>query len=793
MSSTGGNNTHSYSGSEGGNNYSTSDDSSTRSPPQPDNQSIIDASPSAIAADPIAAENFNIEKSLLFVSSNAEPQLSSQGGRPGSIAEKVRQETAATATATALEEDTFDWLGDDKDLYELSKGLYTGPPMAKGLTSTATLYDNAQPSNPLSMHFPDEDAEDEEAADAAAASAAHRHRLLPRKLFHVLFLTLQMALISVSLLGHFGHYELGELAGAPLHVWSMFGLISIFVPLVAQWMLQVLVKRMRHTKAFEGGELPNFVDSLRGPIVLAIGTMASGTFWFNYLPRGCKPGTPSPVEGLIEWCLLDYAMQVFQSLLLVSVGLAVEMTIMFYATLRFHERTFKDRIIKCRFKIYIIQQMALKALEAQRDRYMNRSSVLSSAAELRFAGDDDEADFVDEEEGSYLKELGKFLKATGRRVAALWRGSRRVIGSAANYVQIQVDDQAAAVPVPLASSQSYARFSRKLKKHMQLYGYEQFARNQSGLNDHESRILARDLFHFLCPRGKDHLVLSDFLPCFATTGAAHDAFKVFDKDEDGTISKKEFRNAVVSIYADLRDLTKSIRVSGTALKKLDGILKGIVVTLVFLAVLAMFSVNVTNLLTFSLSLVIGLNFLFGDLAKHFLHSMILLFVHHPFDIGDTIVVGLFEEGVYLKDILTVKHIELMTTVFTRWNGQETYVPNHMLANAPFMANLSRSVEQWEKIDFAVPTTTPESRLTEMRHRIGEFLRSYEKDYYRVFDLHAVVAADMGNAEKDLDELKFTLRVRCKPSSDSQKRWSRHARLLKFIKVTLLEELMEVKK
>ena len=712
------------------------------------------------------SENFNIEKSFLFVN-NADDEA-----------------VGLNQAASVNEQDTFDWLGDDKDLYELSKGLYTGPPV--GLASKTSLYENAQPNNPisLSMHFADGDDKCSEAEE----EPIQRHRLLPKKLFHALFLSLQLALLTIALLEMYGH-NTGKLMGVPLHLWSLFGLISTFIPLASSWSLQVLVKRMRHTKAFEGGELPNFIDSLQAPIVLFIGTLTSGTFWYRYFPRGCKAPTD---PTLIEWCLFEIAPQFFQALLMVAFGFAVEMTVMFYATLKFHERTFKDRIIKCRFKIYIIQQMALKALDAQRQHYLNRSSVLSSAAELRFAGDDEDEE--DERmtfgDGTYLKALAKFLKRSFHKLSGLWRGSRRAFDSAANYVQI--DDQEATVPVPLASSHSYTRFSRRLKKHMQLYGYEQFARNTTGLKDYESRVLARDLFHFLCPRGRDHLILNDFIPCFASSSAAHDAFAVFDSDTDGRVSKKEFRNAIVAIYADLRDLTKSIRVAGMALKKLDVILKGTVVGFIFLAVLALFSVNVTNLLTFSLSLVIGLNFVFGDLAKHFLHSMIFLFVHHPFDIGDTIVVGLFEEGVYLKDILTVKHIELMTTVFTRWNGQETYVPNHMLANAPFMTNLSRSVEQWEKIDFAVPTTTPEDKLTEMRQRIGAFLRASESDYYRVFDLHAVVAADMGNAEKNLDELSFTLRVRCKPTSDSQKRWSRHARLMKFIKVTLLEELIEVK-
>ena len=134
-------------------------------------------------------------------------------------------------------------------------------------------------------------------------------------------------------------------------------------------------------------------------------------------------------------------------------------------------------------------------------------------------------------------------------------------------------------------------------------------------------------------------------------------------------------------------------------------------------------------------------------------------------------------------------MNLLNTVFTRWNGQETYVPNHMLANAPFMTNLSRTVEQWEMIEFKVPSVIPESALTDLRSRIGTFLQLNDRLFYKVFDMHAIVAADVAESEKNIDQLEFNLRVKCKPTSDSQKRWVRHAKLLKFIKVTLEGQCM----
>lgn len=705
--------------------------------------------PAEIAADPVAAESFNIEKRFLSVA-----------------LDRVNSPSAHNMGVVCHSEDSFDWLEDDKDLYEITKGLYTGPPVT--LKSKSSLYDNVQPDNPQAMRFD----ENRHETESDSSDAKESHSLLSKRIYFILMLVIQTVLLSVSVLALWGGVDFGSIAGLPLYYWSLLGSLIAFVPFLCSWSLKILVKIMRHSGT--NGELPNFIDSLRMPIVLLASTITIFSFWFKYFPRGCPPN-----DNPVSFCFYEFADKIFYGLVISAVGFATEIVVVFFATLKFHERTFKERIINCRFKIYIVQQLALKALDVEHQKGITSSLVMSSAShdDLDLSPDNDD------ESSSYIGELMKLVKSffTPSTFVA---GSQRAIGNAANFVQIQVEDNEATVPVSHSSSQSYEKFSKKLKKHMKLYGYSQFAQNNTGLKDTEARILARDLFNFLCPRDRNFLTLSDLRPCFAYSQAANDAFEIFDQDQDGTISKKEFRNTIVAIYADLRDLTQSIRTAGSALQKLDVILKIIFVLGISLTLLTLFSVNVTNILTLTLSVVIGLSFVIGDLAKNFLSSLILLFVTHPFDIGDTIVVGLFEEGCYLKDILTVKQMNLLSTVFTRWNGQETYVPNHMLANAPFMTNLSRTVEQWEMIEFKVPSITPEEALIDLRKNIGSFLQMHDNYYFKVFDLHAIVAADMAESEKNIDELEFNLRVKCKPTSDAQKRWARHAKLLKFIKVSL---------
>ena len=730
----------------------TEDNESSKLLSTSENVEEVRFDPDEIAADPAIAENFNIEKQFLSVAMD-----------------KINSPSAQNCNKIQCSDDSFDWTEDDTDLYEVTKGLYTGPPVT--LKSKSSLYDNVQPDNPQAIRL-------EENRFEIDLEESEDHSLLSKRFHYILMLIIQISFLVLSALALTG-YEFGLFLGLPLHYWTLLGSIIVFIPFLCSSGLKILVKLMRHSGPFAGGELPNFIDSLRMPLVLFISILTIFSFWFKYFPSSC-----SPSDNPASFCFYEIADKVFYGLLITSLGFAAEIIVIFFATLRFHERTFKTRIINCRFKIYVVQQIALKALSAEHRRSesdADGSRVMSSASR-------DSLNRQEPEESSYIGELIKNFKGFFS-TSTIVSGGQHAIDTATNFVQIQVEDNAATVPVALSSSQSYDKFSKKLKKHMKLYGYSQFAQNRTGLKDSEARILARDLFYFLCTRGKDSLSLSDLSPCFASYQAANDAYNIFDQDQDGSISKKEFRNTIVSIYADLRDLTKSIRTAGSALEKLDAILKLVFGFGLLFFILTLFSFNVTNILTLTLSVVIGLNFIIGDLARHFLSSLMLLFVNHPFDIGDTIVVGLFEEGCYLKDILTVKQMNLLNTVFTRWNGQETYVPNHMLANAPFMTNLSRTVEQWEMIEFKVPSVIPESALTDLRSRIGTFLQLNDRLFYKVFDMHAIVAADVAESEKNIDQLEFNLRVKCKPTSDSQKRWVRHAKLLKFIKVTLEGQCM----
>ena len=93
--------------------------------------------------------------------------------------------------------------------------------------------------------------------------------------------------------------------------------------------------------------------------------------------------------------------------------------------------------------------------------------------------------------------------------------------------------------------------------------------------------MARRLFEGLGAT-KEVLTPEDFIPYFTTKADAEVAFALFDKDDNGDISKKEMRSAVQRIYRERKALKASLDDMGSAVRKLDGVLLGVCLLIILL-------------------------------------------------------------------------------------------------------------------------------------------------------------------------------------------------------------------
>jgi small-conductance mechanosensitive channel len=107
---------------------------------------------------------------------------------------------------------------------------------------------------------------------------------------------------------------------------------------------------------------------------------------------------------------------------------------------------------------------------------------------------------------------------------------------------------------------------------------------------------------------------------------AEEAFKVFDKENTGDITRAEIKTILLKVYKERRILSRSMRDVGEALKTLNNILLFLAGVILFFISLSVFGVNLGESLSSVYSLFIAASFIFKNTASSAFDSIMFLFV-----------------------------------------------------------------------------------------------------------------------------------------------------------------------
>ncbi|KAF7331844.1 EF-hand domain-containing protein [Mycena kentingensis (nom. inval.)] len=237
---------------------------------------------------------------------------------------------------------------------------------------------------------------------------------------------------------------------------------------------------------------------------------------------------------------------------------------------------------------------------------------------------------------------------------------------------------------------------------------------------YEAKRLARSIYMRLKAPTRNYLLPADFRPAFPTQEAADAAFGVFDKDNNGDLSRAEIKSTLVKVYKERRFLARAMRDVGAALKSLDHILLFFALGIQFFISLSVFGVDITSSLTSVYSLVVAASFIFKSAASSAFDSIMLLFVTHPFDTGDRCFIA--------NEVMTVKRMGLFATTFTRWDGTESYYFNSQLCNM-FITNVRRSGKMFENLTMQVAWRTPMEKLDALEAAMNKWLSTEENRWF----------------------------------------------------------------
>ncbi len=144
----------------------------------------------------------------------------------------------------------------------------------------------------------------------------------------------------------------------------------------------------------------------------------------------------------------------------------------------------------------------------------------------------------------------------------------------------------------------------------------------------EAKHLARSIYTKLQPphSGRTFLIPSDFYPIFATHEHAERAFRVFDKDNNGDISRAQVKSTLVKIYKERRLLARSMRDIDAALKMLHYILLLFAMVILFFISLGVFRVGVEGDLKNMIMFIIAASFFIRGSASRAFEAIMFLFV-----------------------------------------------------------------------------------------------------------------------------------------------------------------------
>ncbi|KZT41490.1 hypothetical protein SISSUDRAFT_981708 [Sistotremastrum suecicum HHB10207 ss-3] len=251
----------------------------------------------------------------------------------------------------------------------------------------------------------------------------------------------------------------------------------------------------------------------------------------------------------------------------------------------------------------------------------------------------------------------------------------------------------------------------------------------------KSRLLARRLFYSFVSQGSEKLVLTDIAVVFPNAEEAIAAFALFDKDENGDVTRDEVELACLECHREQIAIASSIRDLDSAVGRLDSILMSLYTVVALLIMAVTLEAQFASVITGAGTLILGLSWLIGGSLQEVLTSIIFLFVKHPYDVGDRVKIN--------TDDYTVKEMRLLSTIFADSNNCLVQAP-HSVINTLFIRNMRRSPQMSEPFTWDVSYSTTFEQIEALRAKMLAYVKAERRDFLPNFD---VVVVDIPEQSK----------------------------------------------
>ncbi|GMY05368.1 mechanosensitive ion channel protein 6-like [Fagus crenata] len=288
----------------------------------------------------------------------------------------------------------------------------------------------------------------------------------------------------------------------------------------------------------------------------------------------------------------------------------------------------------------------------------------------------------------------------------------------------------------------------------------------------EAKAAAKKIFQNVARHGSKYIYLEDVMR-FLREDEALKTLSLFEgASETRKISKSSLKNWVVNAFRERRALALTLNDTKTAVNKLHRVLNILVAIGIFVVWLLILGIATSKFLLFVSSQLVLVAFIFGNTCKTVFEALVFLFVMHPYDVGDRCEI----EGVQM----VVEEMNILTTVFLRYDNAKIIYPNSILATKP-VNNFYRSPDMGDAVEFCVHISTPAEKIAAMRQRITGYIESKKEHWYTA---PMIVFKEV----EELNRLKLAVWLTHKMNhQDMGEKWSRRSLLIEEM-VKIFREL-----
>jgi small-conductance mechanosensitive channel len=248
--------------------------------------------------------------------------------------------------------------------------------------------------------------------------------------------------------------------------------------------------------------------------------------------------------------------------------------------------------------------------------------------------------------------------------------------------------------------------------------------------------LAKRIWFSLVAEGKQALEKGDIRSIMGPERQiqADEIFNLLDADQNGDISLEEMVMWVAEVARERKAIARSMHDVGEAVKVLDRFLSVIALILLAIIYAAFFDAGFAKYILNIGSQIAAVSFAISTTVQEFLGSCIFVFVKHPYDVGDRVLIN--------DAHMIVEHISLLYTTFKRVdNNRAVQIPN-IINNNNWCENVSRSKAMKEQVSISVHCETSFADIEVLKGELEDFTVENKRDFYPEVEIQISECKDL---------------------------------------------------